>query len=308
MNIFITGATGFLGKSIVKSLIEKGHDISILVLPDEKVTGFENVQVKRGDITKKESLTAVCKGQDVVIHLAGAVGYGQHFSICEKINVEGTLNIAKDAIEQGVKRFIHMSSVAVYGRKDKVDISEDTAFLKIGDPYGDTKIDAEIALKELEKDLEITCIRPTVIYGPGDDKFLPKLMENLKSGKAKIIGDGKNRVDLIHVDDVVRFIDMILLEPRSYGEAYNLTNSKNLSWNEFMQMLSKEIGQSGKLGHLPYSMAYVVAALMEVISKITKKQPRLSRYAVRVVGKHYNFLTNKAKEQFGKSTNRQISS
>ncbi len=301
MNIFVTGATGFVGRSIIKGLKACGHSVSILALPNEEVSGLKDIQIHRGDITKKETLIGVMRDQDIVIHLAGAVGYGQQMDLCRKINVDGTVNMALEAHNCGVKRFIHMSSVAVYGRQNQGAISESTPFLKIGDPYGDTKIDAEIELNSIEKrtNLNITYVRPTVIFGPGDDKFLPKLLENIKSGNAKIIGDGKNRVDLIHIDDVVRFFVAILDNPKSYGQAYNLTNSENGNWDQFLETMGNELKLKSNVGHIPYPIAYAVAGVMEFVSHFTKKSPKLTRYAVRVVGKHYNFRMEKAQNELG---------
>jgi nucleoside-diphosphate-sugar epimerase len=300
MNIFVTGATGFLGKTIVKRLISENYAITALLMPDEPDSGLERSRIVRGDITVPETLKSKMDGNDAIIHLAGSVGYGLRMKTCLRINKEGTYNVVREAIQSGIRRFIHFSSVSVYGRISGVSITEDFPMKKIGDPYGDTKIDAENVLNEFAEDgLDLTIVRPTVIYGPGDDKFLPKLMENMRSGKARIIGDGGNSVDLIHVDDVADFTSLILRDERTIGRVYNLTNPENPTWKEMLNVIASEMDLPAPEKHIPYSMAMVAAGIMEFISFFTRKPPRLTRYVVRVIGRQYHYSTERMQDELG---------
>ena len=220
MNVFVTGAGGFVGRALLAKLIHAGHRVTALLLEGESAEGIEPAaKLIRGDITRAASLQGIIDDHDAVVHLAGAVGYGQQWSRCVEVNVEGTRNIAQEAARAGARRFIHMSSVSVYGRLPEVALTEDAALIKTDDPYGDTKIDAEEIVQRVGEGgaLQWTILRPTVIYGAGDDKFLPKLVENLRSGRARIIGSGAASVDLVHVDDVVAFIEVLLSDERSHG-------------------------------------------------------------------------------------------
>jgi nucleoside-diphosphate-sugar epimerase len=257
------------------------------------------IRIVRGDITRTEMLSGLMMNQDTVIHLAGAVGYGQTMKQCLRVNRDGTANIAQETCKAGVRRFIHFSSVSVYGRVSEVPIGESFPMKKIGDPYGDTKIDAENILTELsnQRRLDLTILRPTVIYGPGDAMFLPKLLENVKSGKGRIIGNGMNTVDLIHVNDVAEFVLRILEEPKSIGQVYNLTHPSNPTWKEFMSIVSREMGLPEIEKRLPYIPALVIAGIMELLAQIRGKQSRLTRYSVRVVGRQYRYLTDKFQKE-----------
>ena len=302
MKVFVTGATGFVGKSIVRRLLADGYEVTALLLPAEpSLFDNEGVKIVRGDITEPLSLKGKMTGSDAIIHLAGAVGYGQSMDTCVRINRYGTYNVAREAIDSGARRFIHFSSVSVYGRVPGVPITEDQPLRKIGDPYGDTKVDAENILKEFaaKRWLDLTIVRPTVIYGPGDDKFLPKLIENLRSGRARIIGSGENTVDLIHVDDVADFISLLLKDKRSIGQVYNLTNPDNPSWKEFLSIVASEVGVSAPERHIPYGLALVLAGLMEFVASLTGKDARLTRYAIRVIGRQYHYVTDKASRELG---------
>jgi len=298
MNVFVTGASGFIGQSIVKKLLQGGYSVTALLLPQEPQSLAAGTTIVRGDVTRPETLAGKIKGTDAIIHLAGVVGF-QTWKNCLAINRDGTANIAREAMSSGVRRFIHMSSVSVYGRTPHVPIREDFPLKKIGDPYGDTKIDGENILREPEGQgkLDLTIIRPTVVYGPGESKFLPTLLDNLRGGKFRIIGDGEQPVDLIHIDDLAAFVLRVIQEPRTIGRTYNMTNLNNPSWNEMVKMLCSELGIPAPRKHIPYKTAYRVARISEAISGLTGKPPRLSRYSVRLVGRPYHYLVDAARQE-----------
>lgn len=297
MNIFVTGASGFIGQAVVGRLLRSGHSVRALLLPQEPEGQAGGASIVRGDVTSPETLSGSIKDSQAVVHLAGSVGF-QTWKNCLAINRDGTSNVAREAVNAGVRRFIHMSSVSVYGRTPGVPIREDFPLKKIGDPYGDTKIDAENAVQEWARrgNLDLTIIRPTVVYGPGDNKFLPALLRNLRSGRFRILGDGRQTVDLIHVEDVAAFVLRILEEPRSVGKIYNLSNPGNPSWNDMLKMLSSELEIPMPQKHLSYPAAYRLAGVLELISRLTGKPARLNRYSVRVVGRPYHYLADTARQ------------
>ncbi len=301
MRVLLTGATGFIGRRLIARLADEGHWMTAMLLPSEPEPDWGATRIVRGDITDPASLEGKLVEQDAVVHLAGAVGYGQTFKRCNEINRDGTANIAREACAAGIRRFLHMSSVSVYGRVAGRELSEDAPLRKIGDPYGDTKIDAERILGTLadEGKLDLTIIRPTVIYGPGDDKFLPKLVENLKTGTARIIGSGNNTVDLVHVDDAVELITKALVDPRAVGGVYNLSNPDNPSWKTMLTAMAEELGVPAPTQRLPYPIAMVAAALIEMQAWLKGETPRLTRYAVRVIGRQYHYSIERAREELG---------
>jgi nucleoside-diphosphate-sugar epimerase len=300
MNIFITGASGFIGQAVVKKLLTGGHSIRALLLPQEPESLAAATTIVRGDVTRPETFAGVMKGSDTIIHLAGAVGF-QTWMNCLAINREGTSNVVREAVSSNVRRFVHMSSVSVYGRTPGVPIREDFPMKRIGDPYGDTKIDAETILRETasQGNLDLTVIRPTVVYGPGDNKFLPTLLQNLRGGKFRIIGDGEQTVDLIHVDDLAAFVLRVVEEPRTIGRTYNMTNRGNPSWNDMVKMLCAELAIPAPRQHISYRTAYRVAGILEALSAVTGKPARLNRYSVRVVGRPYHYLIEAAERDLG---------
>jgi nucleoside-diphosphate-sugar epimerase len=175
MRVFVTGASGFIGRRLVPALRRRGHEPTALLLPHEPEAAASGARVARGDVTDPASLAGLLDGQDAVCHLAGAVGYGQTFAVCNRVNRDGTAHVAAAAARAGARRLVHMSSVSVYGRVPDVAIDEDFPLRKIGDPYGDTKIDAEriLAAHRDAGALDVTILRPTVIYGRATTSSCP---------------------------------------------------------------------------------------------------------------------------------------
>jgi nucleoside-diphosphate-sugar epimerase len=300
MRIFMTGASGFIGQVIVRHLLNERHSVVALMLPQEPERLAGGASIVRGDVTRAETLSGAMKNVDAVIHAAGSVGF-QTWQNCIAINRDGTRNVVREAVHSGVRRFIHLSSVSVYGRTPDMPIREDSPLKKIGDPYGDTKIDAECILQEHARqgNLDLTIIRPTVVYGPGDNKFLPTLLANLQGGAFRIIGNGNQAVDLVHVDDLAALVLRVLNEPRTAGKAYNVTNPGNPSWNDMIRMVSSELGMPMPQRHLSFRTAYRLAGIMEWFSRLSRKAPRLNRYTIRVVGRSYHYLTDAAQRDLG---------
>lgn len=297
MRVFVTGGTGFVGAATVRVLRAAGHQVTVLLLPGEPATALgAGVGSVRGDITRPETLTGLLDGHDAVVHLAGAVGYGQTMNTCTALNTRGSIHVAQAAVAAGTRRFLHMSSVSVYGRAAGVPIDEDAPLRKIGDPYGDTKIDAELAVRRLAAAglLDLSVVRPTVLYGPGDRLFLPKLLENVSSGRARRIGRADHRVDLLHVEDAAAFFELLLREPRSVGETYNLNHPSNPTWTQLLDIVADAAGRPPIRNRLPYPLAFGLAAVLEATAALTGRPPRLTRYAVRVIGRRYDYRIDRA--------------
>ena len=301
MNIFLTGATGFLGRTIAHRLQEDGHRITALLLPNDDTGLAPGCSVVRGDITNPDTLSGNFENQEAVVHLAGAVGYGQTWKTCINLNREGTAHVAGEAVRSGIRRFIHMSSVSVYGRVPDIPLHESAPMKKIGDPYGDTKIDAENLLNEMarQEKIDLTIIRPSMIYGPGDMLFLPKLIENLKTGTSRVIGRGDYNVDLIHVRDTAEFVSLILRSPDTSGHVYNLTHPNNPSWKTLLFAIAKTLDIPPPEKHVPYGFAMAFAWVMEAVSFFTRRPPRITRYAVRNVGRRYRYITDRMQNELG---------
>lgn len=297
----VTGGSGFLGRTLVPRLRAEGFAVRVLLLPGEAPPAFAGDDVVRGDLTDPASLAGAAKDCAGVLHLAAAVGYGRTMAHCRRVNVEGTRAIAAEAVRAGARRFVQMSSVSVYGRVPGALLSEDAPRRRTGDPYGDTKIEAEELLeaRAARGELDLTLLRPTVIYGPGDRLFLPKLAENVRSGRARLVGDGANTVDAVHVDDVAEIVARVLRTPASVGRRYNVAHPANPTWAELLAAVAAALGVPPPRGRLPYAVALALAGVLEAAAALRGREPRLTRYAVRVVGRQYAYDGARAARELG---------
>ena len=304
LNVFVTGATGFVGQNIVETLVSAGHAVTCLVLPKEEHTLPPQAAIVRGDITKLETLESVMVNHDAAIHLAGAVAYGTTWDQCRRLNVDGTKNVATAAIAAGIDHFIHMSSVAVYGRVADTPLTEETPLRKIGDPYGDTKIEAELLLRNLcaGSEMALTVLRPVGMYGPGDKQFIPPVIDYLTSGSLFGLGKGYQSVDGAYVNDVAAFVRRILETPSLGSTTYNLANPGNPTWRELANLVSEEVGTRAPRIWLPFPLAMVLAWVAEWVARLTRSTPRLMRYGVRVVAVQTCMVTKRAQAAGFKTT------
>lgn len=304
MRVLVTGSTGFLGRRLMPRLRADGHAPVALLLPDEAAPRdllAASLPIVRGDITDPTSLAGVAKDCDAVVHLAAAVGYGQRMDHCLRVNRDGAENVMCEAARSGARRFVQLSSVSVYGRAPGRRLDESAPLRKTGDPYGDTKIDAERLLVEhaARGEIELTMLRPAVIHGPGDRLFLPRLVENVRSGRARIIGSGRNRVDAVHVDDVVEVIARVLSDARTIGRVYNVNHPANPSWAELVTEVARLLGVPPPRAHVPYPLALALAGVTEGLARLRGRDPLITRYAVRVVGRQYHYVVDRLQRELG---------
>jgi polyketide synthase len=299
MRVFVTGAGGFIGRVAARRLLADGHRVTALLMPEERAE-IPGADVVRGDILADGALRGMLEGHDAVLHLAGAVGF-QPWETCRRVNVEGTRRVAEAAVAAGVRRFVQMSSVSVYGRVPGVRLTEDSPLKAIGDPYGDTKIEAERILRALEASagLQLTVLRATVVYGRGNRQFALSLVDMVRGGAVTLPGDGGNSPDLLHVDDLADLICLVLRSPSSIGRTYNAAHAGNPTMRELVDEVARLLGVQPRVSFIPYRLAFCLAAVMELAGRLTGTPPRLSRYSVRVIGRAYDYAAERVERELG---------
>lgn len=253
--VLVTGATGFLGSATVRRLAERGTQVRALVRSPEKsafLRSMPNVSVVFGDLTKPDSLRSAVEGSDVVMHCA--VAYGPRAQQIA-VNVEGTRNIARAAAAAYVERFVHVSSIAVYGYALDHDATEYTPMVQRShDPYAETKAAAEWALQKVAGDtgLVFSVIRPGYIYGPGSGMWTERLFRLARLRLMPFVGDGRGRAHPIYVDDVVDMMALLAQHGAARGEAFNCTPDPAPSWREWLRLYQQLKGRESWLGVPPW--------------------------------------------------------
>jgi nucleoside-diphosphate-sugar epimerase len=253
MRALVTGAAGFIGSHVVERLAAAGHSVRGLVrTPTQEVAvrslGAEPV---RGDLTRPASLRAAADGTDTVIHAAARVTDWGEWPAFEAATVRGTLNTLQAAVAAGVRRFVLVSSVAVYDNRvgdRRHVVPEDTPQNGVGDRllghYSRAKVLAEEAAWGYHRrgELAVSAIRPAWVYGPRDRTVLPRLVEYMNLPFSCWFGRKDPVIDPIYVTDVADCIILAATRPQAAGRAYNVAPPEEIRLRHFLGRLCTTLG------------------------------------------------------------------
>ena len=242
--ILITGATGFLGKFLTDELIAGGYgDLTALARHTSNISLLSGKKIKiiYADISDKASLDAIRGDWDVVFHCAGFVGNNE--KTLRRVNVLGTENICRFALERGVKRFIYTSSVAVNSGNTEIPLKEDLPY-KPTNKYGISKMEAErIAIGFREKGLPMVILRPCMVYGEGEPHLMP-LLTKLARFRLLFIPyfAADLRLHLVSARNVAACFVRCMEDPRGPGNVFNIADEDILTVRRLFEVVSDTLG------------------------------------------------------------------
>lgn len=266
MKVFITGATGFVGREIVQKIHPAGHELHFLTRSHDSASalavewGFDG-QNHIGDILDADFLKTALKGMDAVIHLVGIISeVGKN--TFENIHTQGTQNIVAAAKQAGVKRFVHMSALGV--RPNAVA------------RYHRSKWAAEEIVRN--SGLDYTIFRPSIIYGPGDGFVNLFAKISRYSPVLPVFGSGRSKMQPVPVGDVAKCFAGALTEAKSIDQTYDLCGGEILTFEEVLDAILDVTGRMRIKIHVPMVLARFQAAVLEfVFPKVLGKAPPLNR-------------------------------
>lgn len=275
--IFVTGATGFIGGAVARRLHAIGaHVLALARNParGERLAQL-GIELVRGDVTDADRMRAILT-QDVkvVMHIAAWLG-GRNTHLAEAVNVQATRSLAEHSAAVGVDRFVFTSSVSVYGPMGDQDVDESTPLRPYGDPYGDSKIRAEAALREVgaRTGLAITIVRPGMVYGPESPGWTVRVARWAKAGQILLVGDGRGSAFPIYIDDLVDLLLLCAVHPHAAGETFNAVNDSPVTLADFLTGYMRMVPTTRAI-RLPCWAARAAAAVAD---------PFVRRYNLRYV-------------------------
>jgi nucleoside-diphosphate-sugar epimerase len=266
-NILMTGATGFIGSRLLDAF--SCEKIRILGRSQPK---FFMGEVVNKAINASEDYTDCFIDIDAVIHLAAvAHNNSSDLNFIKEVNVRGTLNLARQAAEAGVKRFVFISSIGVLGSHTEKPFCEQSPELPHSE-YAQSKLDAEKELQELSKEtgLEVVIVRPVLVYGknaPGNFGLLSKFVSKLSFTPFLMV---KNKRSFISVDNLCDFISLCIAHPKAADEVFLISDSGTVSTPEIMSAIAKGMGKS--IRHLP-----IPVWVMRVFGKLLGKSKQVEQ-------------------------------
>jgi UDP-N-acetylglucosamine/UDP-N-acetyl-alpha-D-glucosaminouronate 4-epimerase len=259
--VLVTGGAGFIGSNLVDRLVSEGYRVGILdnfstgeisnINNDDIVKG--RVQVHRGDITDYQFVRAVVKDYEAIYHEAALPSVARSIEdplLVNNVNVTGTLNLLKAAVDLKVKKFVYASSSSVYGESAKLPKVETMASVPVS-PYGESKLAAENYCRVFAKvyGLQTVCLRYFNVYGPRQkyghySGVIPIFITRLANGLPPVIfGDGGQVRDFTFVQDVVEANILALRRDVNAGEVLNIASGGTTSINELAALLAKLMGK-----------------------------------------------------------------
>ncbi|MFC1602621.1 NAD-dependent epimerase/dehydratase family protein [Pseudomonadota bacterium] len=245
MNVLLTGATGFVGRQLLRGLAASGCEIHLL-----SRNPVENYTTIQCNFVQDPIPPCAFDSVDTVFHLAGYAHDLRDATMVEQlyraVNVEATIRLAELAVQKGVKRFIFVSSVKAGGSAvDGLCMTEKDQ----GDPegiYGKTKREAEIKLLEISKQsgMHVSIVRPSLVYGPGVKGNLRMMLSGIEKGWFPPLPEVRNRRSMIHVDDLVQALLLVANDDRANGEIFIATDGHPYSSREIYETMCYMLGKS----------------------------------------------------------------
>jgi nucleoside-diphosphate-sugar epimerase len=282
VKILITGSSGYLGRWAVRAALEKGFDVSGL---DRRPSEIEHdfFQEKIGDISDGETAGEATKGCDAVFHLAAALAqFEPDQGRMHRVNVTGTDNLLSAALDHGVKKFIFMSSVEVYGIGLPVPCPENAPLQPVCQ-YGRDKVEGEELCKQyLQKGMDVTVFRPPTINGPGQNEpFLLAQMEAISKGRATLLpGGGRTRLQMVDVADVCEAMFLALDNPEARGKVMNLGSDQVPTLREVTLALYARAGRTPRLIHVNATLARAAVKVLAAV-KLSPLEPQHLEIAIK---------------------------
>jgi nucleoside-diphosphate-sugar epimerase len=292
----VTGAAGFLGRTLVRTLLARGDTVRALDLyePD----GAEpEVEWLIADVRDDEAVRRACQGMEVVHHLAALIPQRQADDARMKaVNVGGTQHVLEGALAAGVQRVVYLSSVEIFGVPSIVPCPEDGPLAPLGE-YGRNKIAAEALCRQAaEQGLEVAILRPPTIVGPGlDEPFLVGLLSDARAGKpVTLLGKGQNRFQFVHAEDVVAACLLAAEHPAAVGEAFNIGSADVPPIRQMVEEVLTRVGSGSTVRSIPVTAAKIAMALLRPFGRAPLEPEHLA-----IAVSDYVFDIAKARQMLG---------
>ncbi len=269
--IFVTGATGFIGRHLVAALLREGFLVRVFARSAEKSRRLfgNSVEYAVGDLTRPATLAPAMKGCDAVIHLGGLYRFGYaHREALHQVNVEGTRDLLQAAEKQGIARFIHVSTAGVLRSEMALMTEKDfPSQMPRWTPYKASKWQAEqLVLEAARKGFPALIVSPTCPIGAGDEYPTPTgaMIRDYLQGLFRF--SSKTGINLIAVEDLAQGIVQSLQRGQS-GRRYLLAG-ENFWLNDFLKLLAEETGIPAPQRCLPWTMIFTIGCASEIISRV----------------------------------------
>ncbi|RAL23829.1 3-beta hydroxysteroid dehydrogenase [Lujinxingia litoralis] len=307
MKVLVTGGGGFLGEAIVDQLLERGDQVRSLARGDYPHLREKGVEVVRGDLSDAAAVSRAVQGCEEVYHVAAKAGVWGPYQAYYQANVVGTENILQACREHRVARLIYTSTPSVvYGEGALEGVDESVPYpTRYLTAYPETKARAEQAvLAATSETLQTVALRPHLIWGPGDNHLVPRIIDRARRGKLKRVGDGRALVDSVYVDDAARAhllaAQALATHGRPAGKAYFITQDEPMAVGALIDKILVSGGLEPLTAEVPAKVAYAVGWVLETGYRLLGKreEPLMTRFLAKQLSTAHYFDISAAKQDF----------
>jgi len=303
--VLITGGSGFIGRKIIERLSKtKDLELSCLSRDANKVRGLEamGVRIYEGDITKPDSLKHAVQAKDVIIHCAALMSnYDMEGrETFYNVNAKGTKNLLETCDAAVLKQFIHISTAGVYGPTGTEPVNEEAEYGNVLSSYEWSKKEAEnVILKyAATRNIPYTILRPSQVYGSGMYYGWTQTMRSIKNGRMLIPGDGRARIHLLHINDLVDAVTLVINNHAAINKIYNITGPEAVPLRNVFNVIAGILGASApkKIPYMPVYFASLFLGLLPYYMK-NEQLKLLTPHRVRFFAGNHVYDISKAKRE-----------
>ena len=311
MKFLVTGGGGFLGQALCRALVERGHDVASFNRGHYPALEALGVEQLRGDLADRDAVMAAFDGGfEAVFHNAAKAGAWGSYESYHSANVVGTQRVLDACRAHGIAKLVYTSTPSVTHRATHPVEGGTAETVPYGEgfkaPYAATKAVAEKAvLAANDASLATVALRPRLIWGPGDQQILPRLVERANAGRLRIVGSGDNLVDTTYIDNAARAhldaFDHLAPGAACAGKAYFISNGEPWPMREVLNALLRAAGAPEVRKRLPFAAAYAVGAACEGLWRLLplRGEPPMTRFLAEQLATTHWYSMAPARRDFG---------
>lgn len=308
MQAFVTGGAGFLGKALVRQLLQKNYRVITYSRGNYPELSKMGAVHRSGALDDYAQLVAAMAGCDIVFHVAAKAGFWGRYQDFYRTNVIGTENVLKACHELHIKKLVYTSTPsAIHSGKDIEGANESLPYPAHFEAfYPQTKATAERMVRAAnDENLATVALRPHLIWGPEDHHFLPRFIQKARAGKLRLVGDGKKLVDCVYIDNAVKahLLAAEKLYPGSpvAGKVYFITQGQPIPIADFINNMVKAAGLPPVTATIPFPVAYGMGMICENVYRWfgLAQEPPVTRFLARQLATAHWFDISAAKKDLG---------
>jgi len=310
MHILVTGGGGFLGQALCRGLVGRGHAVTSFNRGHYPALDAIGVRQVRGDLAAREAVVAAAQGADAVFHSAAKAGAWGPYDDYHRANVVGTDNVIAACRAHRIGKLVYTSTPSVTHRATHPVEGGTAETVPYGEgfkaPYATTKLIAEKAvLAANDATLAVVALRPRLIWGPGDNQILPRLVSRARAGRLRIVGDGDNVVDCTYIDNAAQAhldaFDHLDVGAACAGRAYFISNGEPMPMRVLLNALLRAAGAPEVHRTIPFGVAFGVGAACEALWPLLRLrgEPPMTRFLAEQLSTTHWYDMTPASRDFG---------